>query len=152
MGVKPVPSDAMSRADGSHGVLDQGPGPLAQAVSVGPLPLNPPPYSDRSVAGKCGARLRQRQRRVLIPAWGNAPGSNSQTRQGLKARANMNKCSCLIATWRLCCLCVQTAPLADLQTKRSAPFAPPPPIQGGAIFRLHHQAFWRRNTANEHTY
>ena len=32
-------------------------------------------------------RLRKRQRRVFMPAWGNAPGDASQTRTGLKARA-----------------------------------------------------------------
>jgi hypothetical protein len=33
------------------------------------------------------AHLRQRQGRVLIPAWGNGPGSRTQTPQELKARA-----------------------------------------------------------------
>lgn len=32
--------------------------------------------------------VRQRQRRDLIPAWDNVPGSQTQTRQGLNARAS----------------------------------------------------------------
>ena len=37
--------------------------------------------------GAGGTRLRQRQRRVLKAAWGNAPGHCWQKEQGLKARA-----------------------------------------------------------------
>src|SRR6266571_2399272 len=39
-----------------------------------------------AAASVCRTALRQRQRRVLKPAWGNAPGNASQPQQGLKAR------------------------------------------------------------------
>ncbi len=36
---------------------------------------------------KTDANTRKRQRRGLIPAWGNAPGNGSEMGQGLKARS-----------------------------------------------------------------
>ena len=49
------------------------------------IPTGPAPRTTTKL------RIRQRQRRALIPAWGNAPGNESEMSQGLKARPMLSR-------------------------------------------------------------
>jgi len=44
-------------------------------------------------SGTVGTRLRQRQRRASVPAWGNAPGIKAQAPRGLKVRPSRPSCA-----------------------------------------------------------